>query len=184
MSKGQDSRSLEENLIGLGRISGAHGIRGAVKVRPDAAAATTDPEVFAALGQVLIGGQTYAILQAERLKHQVLLRLAGVDNRSRAEELIGRQILGDRRRFPPLPPGEYYWFQLLGLPVYNAGDGALLGRLKEILPTPAHDVYVVAEAEKGEILIPAVAEVVVEINLEKGFLKVAPPPGLLETYAP
>lgn len=179
MSKEQD---FPPHLIGLGRISGAHGIRGAVKVRPDAAAATTDPEVFAALGEVVIGGQTYAILQADRLKNQVLLRLAGVDTRSRAKQLTGRQILGDRRRFPPLPPGEYYWFQLLGLPVYDAGDGALLGRLQEILPTPGHDVYVVVQGQR-ELLLPAVAEVVVEINLEEGFLKVAPTPGLLESYA-
>lgn len=179
MNKEQD---FPLHLIGLGRISGAHGIRGAVKVRPDAAAATTDPEVFAALGEVVIGGQTYAILQADRLKNQVLLRLAGVDTRIRAEQLTGRQVLGDRRRFPPLPPGEYYWFQLLGLPVYDAGDGALLGRLQEILPTPGHDVYVVVQGQR-ELLLPAVAEVVVEINLEEGFLKVAPTPGLLENYA-
>jgi len=179
LSKEQD---FPPHLIGLGRISGAHGIRGAVKVRPDAAAATTDPEVFAALAEVVIGGQTYAILQADRLKNQVLLRLAGVDTRSRAKQLTGRQILGDRRRFPPLPPGEYYWFQLLGLPVYDAGDGALLGRLQEILPTPGHDVYVVVQGQR-ELLLPAVAEVVVEINLEEGFLKVAPTPGLLENYA-
>jgi len=179
LSKEQD---FPPHLIGLGRISGAHGIRGAVKVRPDAAAATTDPEVFAALGEVVIGGQTFAILQADRLKNQVLLRLAGVDTRSRAEQLTGRQVLGDRRRFPPLPPGEYYWFQLLGLPVYDVGDGALLGRLQEILPTPGHDVYVVVQGQR-ELLLPAVAEVVVEINLEEGFLKVAPTPGLLENYA-
>ncbi len=157
-------------------------MRGAVKVRPDAAAATTDPEVFAALAEVVIDGQTYAILQADRLKNQVLLRLAGVDTRSQAEQLTGSQVWGDRRRFPPLPPGEYYWFQLLGLPVYDAGDGALLGRLQTILPTPGHDVYVVVQDQR-EILLPAVEEVVVEINLEEGFLKVAPTPGLLESYA-
>ncbi|MGB8873876.1 MAG: ribosome maturation factor RimM [Desulfobaccales bacterium] len=179
MSKGHDSPS---HLIGLGRISGAQGLGGAVKVRPDAAAATTDPEVFQALAEVVIGEQTYAVLQADRLKNQVLLRLAGVETRTQAEQLSGRQVLGDRRRFPPLPPGEYYWFQLLGLPVYDAGDGALLGRLQEILPTPGHDVYVVVQGQQ-EFLLPAVAEVVVEINLQEGFLKVAPPPGLLETYA-
>jgi 16S rRNA processing protein RimM len=166
----------------LGRISGAQGLGGAVKVRPDAAAATTDPEVFQALAEVVIGEQTYAVLQADRLKNQVLLRLAGVETRTQAEQLSGRQVLGDRRRFPPLPPGEYYWFQLLGLPVYDAGDGALLGRLQEILPTPGHDVYVVVQGQR-ELLLPAVAEVVLEINLKEGFLKVAPPPGLLETYA-
>jgi 16S rRNA processing protein RimM len=166
----------------LGLISGAHGLRGAVKVRADAQAATTDPEVFAALGEVVIGGRNFTVLQAERFKNQVLLHLAGVESRSAAEALAGQAVLGDRRRFPRLPEGEYYWFQLLGLPVYDAGDGALLGRLQEILPTPAHDVYVVAQ-DRREVMLPAVEEVIVEINLEEGFIRAAPPPGLLETYA-
>lgn len=178
-SKGQGSSS---HLIGMGRISGAHGIRGAVKVRPDAEAATTDPEVFTAVGEVVIGGQPYKIIQADRLKNQVLLLLAGVDTRDRAEELAGQEILGDRRRFPRLPPGEYYWFQLLGLPVYDVGDGSLLGHLHEILPTPGHDVYVVVQGSR-EILLPAVEEVILEINLAEGFIRVAPPQGLLEAYA-
>jgi 16S rRNA processing protein RimM len=178
-SKGEGSSS---HLIGLGRISGAHGIRGAVKVRPDAAAATTDPEVFAALGEVVIGGQPYRIIQADRLKNQVLLLLAGVGTRDRAEELAGQEVQGDRRHFPRLPPGEYYWFQLLGLPVYDVADGSLLGHLQEILPTPGHDVYVVVQGSR-EILLPAVEEVILEINLGEGFIRVAPPQGLLEAYA-
>ena len=112
----------------------------------------------------------------------MLLHLDGIDTRSRAEQLAGQEVLGDRRRFPRLPPGEYYWFQVLGLPVYDAGDGALLGHLQEILPTPGHDVYVVVQ-DGREVLLPAVEEVIVEINLAEGFIKVSPPRGLLETYA-
>jgi len=179
LSNGQDSPS---HLIGLGRISGAHGLRGAVKVRPDAAAATTDPEVFVAVAEVVVGGHKYTIEQADRLKNQVLLHLAGIDSRDRAEQLVGQEVLGDRRRFPRLPPGEYYWFQLLGLPVYDAGNGALLGHLREILPTPGHDVYVVVKDDR-EVLFPAVEEVVIEINLAEGLVRVAPPQGLLEAYA-
>ncbi len=169
-------------MIGLGRISGAHGIKGAVKVRADAEAATTDPEVFAALGQVWIGGQGYQVLEASRLKNQVLLRLEGVHTRSRAEELAGLQVMGDRRGFPALPPGEYYWFQVLGLPVINAADGARLGYLDHIIPTPGHDVYVVVEGER-EVLLPAVEDVIVEIDLEAGVIKASPPEGLLEVDA-
>ena len=171
-----------EPLIGLGQISGAHGIKGAVKVRADAEAATTDPEVFAALGEVWIGGQGYQVLKAERHKNQVVLFLGGVDSRSRAEELAGLAVRGDRRRFPPLPPGEYYWFQVLGLPVVNAADGVLLGYLDHIIPTPGHDVYVVRQGDQ-EVLLPAVEDVIVEINLEEGVIKASPPLGLLEVNA-
>jgi 16S rRNA processing protein RimM len=169
-------------LIGLGRISGAHGIKGAVKVRADAEAATTDPEVFAALGQVWIGGQWYKVLEAERSKNQVRLWLDGVNTRDQAEKLMGQQVLGDRRRFPPLPPGEYYWFQVLGLPVVNTVDGTRLGYLDHIIPTPGHDVYVVVEGER-EVLLPAVEDVIVEIDLKAGVIKASPPLGLLEVDA-
>ena len=165
-------------LIGLGQVSGAQGLKGAVKVRADAEAATTDPEVFAALGQVWIGGQGYQVLKAQRQKNQVLLWLDGVHTRSRAEELAGLAVTGDRRRFPPLPPGEYYWFQVLGLPVVNVTDGARLGHLDHIIWTPGHDVYAVRQGER-EVLLPAVEDVIVEINLEEGVIKVAPPEGLL-----
>ncbi len=167
---------------GLGRISGARGLKGAVKVLAEADSATTDPEVIMALGEVEIGGRSYRVLGAERLKTQILLHLEGVSTRNQAEALVGQQVWGDARRFPDLPEGEYYWFQLLGLPVVDAHTGDLLGHLAEIIPTPAHDVYVV-RAERGEVLLPAVAEVIIQINLEEGLIRVAPPAGLLEAYA-
>jgi 16S rRNA processing protein RimM len=169
-------------VVGLGRVSGAHGIRGAIKVRADAEAATNDPEVFNALGEVWIGGKCYQILEAGPFKTQVILKLAGVDTRNRAEALVGLEVKGDRGRFPPLPEGEFYWFQVLGLPVFNVADDALLGYLEDIIPTPAHDVYVVRQGER-EVLLPAVEDVIVEINLEEGMLKASPPAGLLEVDA-
>ena len=97
---------------------------------------------------------------------------------ARRKSWWGWQVQGDRRRFPALPPGEYYWFQVLGLPVVNVADGALLGYLDEIIPTPGHDVYVVRQGER-EVLLPAVEDVIVEINLEEGVIKASPPEGLL-----
>jgi 16S rRNA processing protein RimM len=166
-------------LLGLGRIAAVHGLRGALKIRFDAASATTDPEVIQALGEVVVGGRAYPVLQAERVKHQVLLQLQGIASREQAEALVGLEVQAERRRFPRLPEGEYYWFQVLGLEVINAADGRMLGRLAEIIPTPAHDVYVVRQGTE-ELLLPAVEEVVVEINPEEGYIKVTPPPGLLE----
>lgn len=179
MSKGPRTAPA---LVGLGRVSGVHGLRGLLKVRADAATATTDPAVIAALGEVEIGGRRHRVLDAVRRKGQILLSLEGIHTRDQAEALVGQEVQGEVDRFPPLPEGEYYWFQVLGLPVLNAADGAPLGHLQEIIPTPGHDVYVVRRGE-GELLLPAVEEVVTEINLEEGWIKVAPPPGLLEAYA-
>lgn len=168
--------------MGLGRVAGVHGLRGALKIRPDKATATTDPAVITALGEVDIGGIRHRVLEAGRLKGQTLLRLEGIETREQAEALIGQEVKGEAGRFPPLPPGEYYWFQVLGLPVLNAADGTFLGHLQEIIPTPGHDVFVVGREEK-ELLLPAVEEVIDEINLDEGWIKVTPPPGLLEAYA-
>jgi ribosomal 30S subunit maturation factor RimM len=101
---------------------------------------------------------------------------------AQAEALVGREVQGEAQRFPELPPGEYYWFQVLGLPVVHAGDGTLLGHLEEIWPTGAHDIYVVRQG-KREVLLPAVEEVIREIDLKEGCLKVWPPEGLLDLYA-
>ncbi len=174
-SKPQDPGAL----IGLGQISGAHGIKGAVKVRADAEAATTDPEVFAALGRGLdrrpgLPGPQGGAPQKPGCSCGWTASTPGAGRKS----WRGWQVLGDRRRFPPLPPGEYYWFQVLGLPVVNVADGALLGYLDHIIPTPGHDVYVVRQGER-EVLLPAVEDVIVEINLEEGVIKASPPEGLL-----
>jgi 16S rRNA processing protein RimM len=176
LSKKADPRT---DLVGLGKISGVHGLQGTLKIRPDADAATTDPEVIQTLREVVVAGTAYPVLKAERLKNQVLLQLQGISTRDRAEALVGREVKAERRRFPPLPEGEYYWFQVLGLEVINAADGTALGRLAEIIPTPAHDVYVVRQGDR-EVLLPAVEEVITEINLEEGYIKVTPPPGFLE----
>ncbi len=164
-------------MIRLGKVVGPHGIQGALKIGAAAA-----PEVFLSVGEVEIGGACYAVESATPKKRQVLLRLQGVDTREQAERLTGQEVKGESSRFPPLPEGEFYWFQLKGLPVKHAVEGTHLGELTEIIPTPAHDVYVV-QKEGREVLLPAVEEVIVEINLEEGVIKVLPPAGLLEMYA-
>jgi len=168
-------------LLGLGRISGAQGLRGGLKIRPDAASATTDPEVIKALGEVVIAGKPYRVLEASRLKNQVVVELEGVATREQAEALAGQEVRAERIRFPALPPGEYYWFQLLGLAVIKADDGTLLGHLAEVMPTPGHDVFVVRRDHR-EALLPAVEGVIEEIDLKAGWIKVVVPPGLLEVY--
>ncbi len=176
MNKGESS---PVRLIGLGRVVAVHGLRGALKIGSGQAAAPPDPGVLAALGEVEIAGSRYLIRGVAPQKRHLLLSLEGINTREQAEPLVGQEVQGEASRFPPLPPGEYYWFQLLGLPVYHAGDGSLLGNLAEIIPTPGHDVYVVRQGQR-EILLPAVEEVILEINLEEGWIKVLPPAGLME----
>jgi 16S rRNA processing protein RimM len=108
----------------------------------------------------------------------LILKLEGVDDLQAAERLRGWQLTVPRDKLPPLPENQYYSFQLLGMTVVTEG-GEVIGELHEILPMPAHDIYRVM-GKKGEVLIPAVKEIVAEIDLIRGRMVVRPPAGLLE----
>lgn len=157
----------------------AHGIRGEVLVAPHNPAT----DVFRpGLTLVFEGG---AAAQAHRLvlrrvrphKRGLLLALAGIDTMTAAERLAGARVSVAEADLPPLPAGEFYWFQVVGLTAVTE-EGRPLGRVAEILETPAHDVYVVREGER-EILVPAVEEVVRLIDPAGGRIVVRPIEGLL-----
>lgn len=162
----------------LGTVVGAHGIRGTLKV----GTLEPQPEVFEAVGEVMIGPHRHRVLKAREGRRAVLLDVEGIRTREEAEALRGQEVTAEAARFPPLPPGEYYHFQLLGLTVELAETGEVLGELTDILVTPAHDVYVVRQGSR-EILLPALEEVVLEVDPAGGRMKVKPPPGLLDIYA-
>lgn len=169
-------------LVPLGRVLGVHGLKGVLRVGISGRTGDPDPETFMALGEILVGGGRFRVLKASQGRRHVLVSLMGVNSREEAEGLVGREVQGEVHRFPALPPGEYYWFQVLGLPVIHAEDGSILGHLEEIWPTGAHDIYVVRQGTR-EVLLPAVEEVVQEIDLQEGCIKVSPPAGLLDIYA-
>lgn len=106
--------------------------------------------------------------------------LESVSDRSRAESLVGASLYIDKSRLPALADDTYYWSELIGLHVYDTA-GMLLGRLDEVIPTPANDVYVVngeVDGHAREWLIPAIGKVVRTIDLERGTMVVDPPQGL------
>jgi 16S rRNA processing protein RimM len=172
--------------LAVGQIIGVHGIHGELK----ATILTDDPSRFDLLTRVLVGPDgaepvPYG-LEGYRLHQKwLLIKLEGVGDRDKAETLRGQLIQVSREEAVPLAADEYYEHQIIGLEVWTA-DGCNLGQVVEILYSPAHEVYVVqsadAQSSKGiprEILIPAIASVVLEVNLEAGRLLVELPEGLL-----
>ena len=106
--------------------------------------------------------------------------LVSVDDRDMAEGLVGSSIYVHRSCLPDLEEDTYYWHELIGLDVYDTA-GAFMGRLDQVIPTPANDVYVVngeVDGHPREVLIPAIAKVVRDIDLERGTMVVDPPEGL------
>jgi len=109
---------------------------------------------------------------------RLILRLKGIERIEEAEPLIGKEILIERKSLLKLEEGEYYWVDLLGMEVETEG-GKRIGKIREIFPTGANDVYVV-EGERREILLPATDEVIRSIDLKRGVMKVARMEGLWE----
>ena len=169
-------------LFALGRIVKTHGIRGEVQVY-----SYSDVEYFLDYKDIFIQGKygdivPQGVLKARVKKGQsVILTLEGVVDRTQAGSFVGKEIFLDRAKLSPLAEGEYYWHEIEGLSVVSA-EGEKLGILSDVLATGAHDVYVV-KGDKGEILVPAVEQMVKKIDLKKGVMVVDLPPGLVEANA-
>jgi len=167
-----------EDLINIGKIAGTYGYKGMVRIIP----LTDFPERFEELKRVIIshrGAIEEMLVEASRPYGQTcLLKLKGIDNREDAQDYRNALLQVEPDQLYPLPEGYYYHFQLQGLSVYDEEKG-LLGELTEILETGANDVYVVKSEEYGEILLPAIKEVVLEVNLEAGKMQVRLLPGLI-----
>ncbi len=170
--------AAEPRYLPIGHITGAHGIRGEVRVEP----LTDYPERFRAGARLYLGSETEAQaaeIQAVRPHHQVLLiKFAHVPDRTAAELLAGQLVLIPSAEAMPLAEHENYAHDLLGLQVQTT-TGQVLGQLTDILATGANDVYVVRGPER-EVLIPALRQVVLSVDLAAGRMVVELPEGLLD----
>jgi 16S rRNA processing protein RimM len=165
----------QQTFLAVGRIVGAHGVRGEVKVK----LLTDFPERFVAGAYFFIENekQPREVVAVRPHKGLLLIRFAGIDNRNKTESLLKKYLFIPRDEAAPLGEDEYYEDELLGLQVETVA-GQLLGELVEIIWTGANEVYVVKGAQ-GEILLPAIADVVQSVDLDNGIMRVTLLPGLI-----
>ncbi|CEK16169.1 16S rRNA processing protein RimM [Chthonomonas calidirosea] len=174
--------SLEEWTLVIGEIVAPFGIRGEVKVRLE----TDFPDRFYSLKQVCVrlpsGAMRLMEIESVRLhglhKGQILLRFRNVGTVEMAEALRGGVLRIRPEEAVPLPPNEFYIHELIGFDVVTH-EGTFIGRLKEVLRYPAHDIYVVSRVGKNEVLLPAVHEIVRAIDPQAKRIEVQLLPGLL-----
>ncbi len=194
---------MDDNRVSIGKVVGVYGIHGWVRVFP----LTDFPERFKTLQRVgLRGPGMEQILEVEASRpyqHGYLLKFKGIDSPEAARVLhqallqidekeiyplpgaengniLHQALLQiDEKEIYPLPEGVYYHFQLQGLAVYDERLGHL-GEISEILETGANDVYVVDSPRFGEILIPAIKEIILNVDVEAGHMQVALLPGLID----
>ena len=170
---------MEKNLFPIGRVIKPHGIKGKVKVKyygVDLPGLSLYREIF--IEDEKGKPEAYEILEAIPQPPRLILRLKGIEKIEEAESLTGREILVKREELLELGEGEYYWVDLLGVEV-ETEEGKKIGKVKEIFPTGANDVYVV-EGKRGEILLPATEEVIQSIDIKNRVMKVIRKKGLWE----
>lgn len=173
---------MEGDLLVIGEIINVQGVKGRLKVISFGDSA--QDFLFHLSGKKIILRKKNGIFFKYKLnyfqpyKNIFIISLDGLDTRNDAEKLVGCEIYIPRSNLSALPSGEYYWFEIIGLNVFNK-QGKSLGKIREILPTGSNDVYI-SETKGREYLIPATTEVVLEINLNKEIMIIQPPEGLFE----
>ncbi|MEE1249929.1 MAG: ribosome maturation factor RimM [Lachnospiraceae bacterium] len=168
-----------EDLLQVGVITTTHGVRGEVKVFPT----TDDANRFKKLKNVILDtGKEQLdleIAQVKFFKNLVILKFKGIDNINDIEKYKGKSLYVTRENAVKLKKNEYFIADLIGLKAVSE-DGTELGKITDVLQTGANDVYVVQQEDGQEVLIPAIRDCVLNVDLEAGIMTLHLLDGLLD----
>ena len=166
-----------EQFLQVGVISSTHGIRGEVKVFPT----TDDPMRFKKLKKVLLDtGRERLELEVQSVrffKQFAIVKFKGIDNINDIERYKGKGLFVPREDAVPLDEDEYYIADLIGMEVFTE-DGHF-GVVKDVMETGANEVYIIESDEHGEVLIPAIRQCVLDVNVEEKKMKIRLMDGLI-----
>ena len=166
-----------EQFLQVGVISSTHGIRGEVKVFPT----TDDAARFKKLKKVLLDTDReqveLEIQSVKFFKQFVILKFKGIDNINDIEKYKGKSLLVPREDGVPLGRDEYYIADLIGMEVF-AGDERF-GVIKDVMETGANEVYIIDSDMHGEVLIPAIRQCVLDVDVENKKMQISLMDGLI-----
>ena len=167
-----------EDMLQVGVITQTHGVRGEVKVFPT----TDDVNRFKKLKQVILdtGKETMPleIQSVKFFKQFVILKFKGIDNINDIEKYKRCSLYVTREHAVALEEDEYFIADMIGMEVCTE-DGYIFGTLKDVIETGANDVYVIENAEHGEVLVPAIKECIRSVDIEKGQMMIHLMDGLI-----
>ena len=167
-------KSPDLDFVTIGSILGPWGTEGKLKIKIE----TDFPQRFTPDSKVYVNRQLLTIASTEWHKGKLVIKLDSIDTVEDAQKLLGQSVEIHHTQVPPLPEGRYYHFQIIGLEVRTT-KGELLGNVTDILSAKSNDNYVV-HGVQGEILIPAIEDVVKSIDLKKECIIVEAIEGLLD----
>ena len=168
-----------EDLLQVGIITSTHGVRGVVKVYPT----TDDPRRFRRLKEVVLDtGKEKMNLEIEGVKffkQFVILKFKGLDNINDIEKYRQKSLYVTRKNAVRLQRDEYFIADLIGLKGQDE-DGKELGTVKDVIETGANDVYEVEMADGKSLLLPAIKQCILNVDVENGTMQVHVLEGLLD----
>ncbi len=168
-----------ESKLQVGVISSTHGVRGEVKVFPT----TDDVKRFKRLKEVILDtGKEELVLEIEGVKffkQFVILKFKGFDNINDIEKYKTKSLYVTRANAVRLRKDEYYIADLQGLTVIDESE-QVIGTLRDVMETGANDVYIVDMTDGRELLIPAIKECILNVDIEGGKIQIHIMDGLLD----
>ena len=168
-----------EQIFQVGVISSTHGVRGEVKVFPT----TDDMKRFKKLKEVILDtGREKKTLEIESVKffkQLVILKFRGIDNINDIEKYKGKSLFVDREHAVRLRKDEYFIADMIGMRV-TTDKGEDFGTLKEVIETGANDVYIIDTKEHGEVLVPAIKQCILDVDIEENRMEIHLMDGLLD----
>jgi 16S rRNA processing protein RimM len=166
-------------MLRVGRITGAHGLKGAIRFRPDNPDSDTLEQVARVFLETAGQAREFRLTGITRLNATTQrITLAGVADVNTAESLKGAVVMLATEDVPAAKPGEFYYYEAIGCEVFLT-DGSRLGTIEETFSNGAHDVWVVRDSER-EVLVPVIEDVVKAMDFAAKRVTIEPVPGLLD----
>jgi len=166
--------NLEKEIIETGKIVGTHGVRGELKLQSWA----DSPNILFEIDHFYIDGKVFRIESLRQQNNILLLKLHGIDNLNKAELMRNKIVFVERKVFN-LPEGTYFIKDLMGIEVFNVDDESIsYGKITEIIPTGANDVYELTDSNGIKRLIPAIKEVIISTDIDQKKMAIRPLIGL------
>ncbi len=169
---------MKKDYLELGQIVGTHGIKGEIRVNPWC----DSPDFAKGFKTVYFdkkGNQSVKVTACRPHGNVILMKLENVNSINDAEKLKNR-MLYIKRDDANLPDGSWFIEELIGCTVFDADDGKSYGKISDVSPTGANDVWHITDEKNDEYLIPSIKEVVVEVNVEENFVKIRPMKGIFD----
>ena len=171
---------MDEPTVVVGVVIGAHGVRGEVSVQNR----SDNPDRWSPGGIVLReDGAALTIDSSRRHGRRLLVRFAGIEDRGTAEGLRGAVLVVPESWLPDLADGEWWAHQVEGCEVRTA-SGRILGVVREVIPNPANDLWVAVDDEGRETLVPALADLLIDVDVGARTIVVDDVPGLTAPEEP